>query len=188
MQQARDDLVDILGRSELLHSRDDVEAALDRMAEHIEPDLGAVLGEGDLLVMPVMKGGMFPAAGLMTRLGALPITMDYMHATRYQGGTEGGELAWRTEPSTRLEDRVILVVDDIFDHGRTLAAIVDYCRDAGAAAVHTAVLLLKRRDEYLTDYRPDYVGLEVEDRYVFGCGMDYREYFRGLPEVRALVP
>lgn len=185
MQRTREDLAEILGGSELLYTREQVDAAFDAMAAEINNTLAPVLGTRDLLLLAVLKGGMYPAVQLMKRL-VLPITVDYLHATRYRGSTEGGELAWRSEPHARLENRLVLVVDDIFDHGLTLEAIVDYCRDAGAFSVMSAAFLMKRREEYPTDYRPDYVGLEVDDRYVFGCGMDYEEYFRGLPEIRAL--
>jgi hypoxanthine phosphoribosyltransferase len=186
MQRTREELADILGRSELLYTREQVDAAFDAMAAEISNALAPTLGGHDLLLMPVLKGGIYPAVQLMSRL-ALPFAVDYLHATRYRGTTEGGELAWRSEPHARLEDRLIMIVDDIFDQGRTLEAIVEYCHDAGAAAVMTAAFVMKRHDDYLTDYRPDYIGLEVDDRYVFGCGMDFEEYFRGLPEIRALV-
>jgi hypoxanthine phosphoribosyltransferase len=186
MQRRPEELAEILARSELLYSREQVDAAFDAMALEIARVVGPRVDGRDLLLIPVMKGGMYPAVHLMSRLD-LPIAVDYLHATRYRGAVEGGELAWRAEPHTRLEERLVLVVDDIFDEGRTLEAIVDYCRDAGAEDVLSAALLKKRHDGYLTDYRPDFVGLEVADRYVFGCGMDFEEYFRGLPEIRALV-
>lgn len=186
MQRSRRELADILSRSELIHSPSDVAAAFDGMAAQINDALFEPLGEGDLLMLPVLKGGMYPAVQLMSRL-TVPFTVDYLHASRYDGSIEGGELAWRAEPFTSLEDRVVLIVDDIFDQGRTLQAIVDYCHQGGASQVLSAAFLLKRRHSYSTEYRPDFLGLEVDDRYVFGCGMDFEEYFRGLPEVRALA-
>lgn len=185
MQRTRRQLAEILDDSELVYSAEQVTAAFDRMAAQINDGLTPLLAEaGDLLMLPVLKGGMYPAVELMSRL-AFPFTLDYLHATRYEG-IEGGELGWRAEPFTSLEDRAVLIVDDIFDQGATLQAIVDYCREAGAARVFSVAFLLKRHGRYTTQYRPDFVGLEVEDRYVFGCGMDFEEYFRGLPEVRAL--
>jgi hypoxanthine phosphoribosyltransferase len=64
---------------------------------------------------------------------------------------------------------------------------VDYCRQAGAREVRVAVLVQKRHDRNLTGLVPDFKGLDVPDRYVFGCGMDYREYFRNLPAIYALT-
>ena len=186
MQGTSKALVDVLRNSELLYSADQVETAFDEMAAAINDTLASVVGEHDLLVLPVLKGGMYPAVQLMARM-TMPFTLDYLHASRYAGSTEGGELTWRAEPFASLEDRSVLIVDDIFDYGQTLEAIVEYCQRAGAAAVYSATFVKKRREQYVTEYRPDYVGLEVDDRYVFGCGMDYEEYFRGLPELRALT-
>jgi len=80
----------------------------------------------------------------------------------------------------------VLIVDDILDEGVTLRAVADYCRDAGAREVRVAVLVQKLHDRNQVGVRPDFKGLDVPDRYVFGCGMDYREYFRNLTAIYAL--
>ena len=79
----------------------------------------------------------------------------------------------------------MLVLDDILDEGHTLAAILDSLGRAGAAEVRVAVLCEKRtgRDKPV---RADFVGFEVPDRYVFGCGMDVEGLWRNLPAIYAL--
>jgi len=77
-------------------------------------------------------------------------------------------------------------VDDIFDEGTTLKAIVEELRIAGARQVLSAVLVNKVHDRKVAGFQVDFVGLEVADRYVFGCGMDYKEYLRNLPGIHAL--
>ena len=81
---------------------------------------------------------------------------------------------------------VVLVVDDIFDEGDTLKAILDQVRRQGAAAVYSAVLVNKRHERKVPGLTVDFVGLDVPDRYVFGCGMDYKEYWRQLPAIYAV--
>ena len=81
----------------------------------------------------------------------------------------------------------MLVVDDILDEGHTLAHVMDECARQGAARVMSAVLVRKHHDRP-TVGRADFFGLDVGDRYVFGCGMDYKEYFRGLPAIYAVTP
>jgi len=78
------------------------------------------------------------------------------------------------------------VIDDILDEGLTLAAIQDELRAQGAAAVYSAVLVQKQHDRRPEQITADYVGLEVVDRYVFGCGMDYHGYHRNLPGIYAV--
>lgn len=157
-----------------------VDAALARMAEEI----GQVLGGSDPLVLAVMQGGLVPAGLLLPRLG-FPLQLDYIHATRYTGETRGGTLEWIVRPRRPLAGRTLLLIDDIHDEGHTLAEIVADCRAAGAARVYSAVLVNKRHERKAA-YRADFVGLEVEDRYVFGYGMDYKEYLRNVPGIYAV--
>nr|MBF0682612.1 hypoxanthine-guanine phosphoribosyltransferase [Pseudomonas sp.] len=76
---------------------------------------------------------------------------------------------------------------DILDEGHTLGAIIDFCRHAGAAAVHTAVLIDKdHQRKARPDLKADYVGLSCVDRYIFGYGMDYKGYWRNAPGIFAV--
>ena len=85
-----------------------------------------------------------------------------------------------------MKDRVVLVVEDIFDEGTTLAAIVKNLEERGAQKVYCAALINKVHDRKPKEFKVDYIGLDVPDRYVFGCGMDYNEYWRNLPGIWAL--
>jgi len=171
----------VLARADLLHPAERVEQAVETMAAAIRE----VLGHQDPLVLCVMNGAVIPTALLLTRLD-FPLRLDHLHATRYQSATRGGELEWLTRPRWPLRDEHVLVVDDIFDAGTTLELIVRDCRAAGARSVHSAVLVEKLRPRDCR-YRPDFVGLTVEDRYVFGVGMDYKEYLRNLPGIYAVA-
>ena len=171
----------VLENAEQLCSADDVSAALDRLASAINQHFTGL----DPLVLVVMNGALIPAGQLLTRL-TFPFQIGYLHATRYQGDTRGGKLHWIARPSFPVEDKVILVVDDIFDEGTTLKAIIDELRAAGSSTVHSAVLVNKVHDRKVPDLTVDFVGLEVPDRYVFGCGMDYKEYLRNVPGIYAV--
>ena len=170
----------VLREAELLCPPEQIEAALDRLAAAITARL-----EGhDPLVLMVMNGAFVTAARLLPRL-RFPLRVGYLHATRYRSGTRGGEINWIALPRPAVTGQVVLVVDDIFDEGDTLKAILDEVRQQGAAAVHSAVLVNKRHDRKVPGLTVDFVGLEVPDRYVFGCGMDYKEYWRQLPVIYA---
>jgi hypoxanthine phosphoribosyltransferase len=173
---------EVLARADLIHSAQAVQKALDKMAEHIAQSLSG----RDPILLAVMTGGMVPAVRLSSRL-TFPHRMDYVHATRYESGVKGGHLEWRARPHLDLSGSSVLIVDDILDEGITLSAIIDYCRRAGARDVRTAVLVEKEHDRNRTGLSPDFAGLRVPDRYVFGCGMDYQEYFRHLPAIYALA-
>ncbi len=154
--------------------------ALDTLAEKITLDLK----DKDPIILCVMTGGIIPVGHLATRL-SFPLQIDYIHATRYHGETSGGELHWVQEPSISLKDRNILIVDDIFDEGITLLEIDKYCKEKGAAKVYSTVLVNKIHNRKV-DFKPDYIGLELEDRYLFGFGMDYKNYLRNVNAIHAV--
>ncbi|MBT2990761.1 MAG: hypoxanthine-guanine phosphoribosyltransferase [gamma proteobacterium symbiont of Ctena orbiculata] len=172
---------EVLAAAEQIYSAAEVEQALDRLALEIT---GKLSGE-DPLILCVLNGALIPTGHLLTRLN-FPLRHDYIHATRYRGKTSGAALEWIGRPSTTLAGETVLVVDDIFDEGVTLSAIVEACQTAGAKAVYSVVLVEKIRDRKV-GFVPDFVGLTVEDRYVFGYGMDYMEYHRNLPGIYAVA-
>src|SRR5690554_2826083 len=132
---------EVMDNADCLISQEAVERALDRMADEISRDLGDRLP----VFYCVMNGGLITTGHLLPRLG-FPLEVDYLHATRYRGKTRGGELFWRVSPEVPMAGRHVVIVDDILDEGATLAAILDYCREAGAASVSTAVLVDKQHD------------------------------------------
>ncbi len=154
--------------------------SIDKMAADIAAHLSAQMP----LVICVLNGGMIPMAQLLLKLD-FPLETDYLHATRYGDKTKGTNLSWLARPSTDVNGRTVLVVDDIFDEGHTLAAICEFLQTMGAAKVYAAALLNKVHDRKI-DYRPDFIGLDVEDRYVYGFGMDYKGYFRNAEGIYAV--
>ena len=177
----REATLDALAGAEQLYDGATVAAAIERMAEAISADLS----ERMPVVLCVLVGALIPTGRLLPKL-AFPLDVDYVHATRYRGATDGGEIDWIALPRMSLSGRTVLIVDDILDEGHTLDAIIRFCRDAGADDVRVAALVRKRHDRCLPGVRADYIGLEVEDRYVFGEGMDYRERLRNVSGIYAI--
>ena len=171
----------LLKQSRSLCSAEEVVSAVDKMAHEIN----RFYGDESIVMLSVMTGAMLPAAWLATRL-KMPLQMDFVHATRYQSGLYGAELEDRVPPRFELEGRKVLVVDDIFDEGDTLAAIKGSCEKRQAASVHLAVLVRKMHDRGLPRDYVDFVGLDVPDVYIFGCGMDAYEEWRHLDHIRVL--
>ncbi|MDO9267667.1 MAG: hypoxanthine-guanine phosphoribosyltransferase [Methylobacter sp.] len=165
--------------ADLLHSEQEVEAAIDNMAQEIN----ITLADRNPLLLCVINGGIVTFGKLLTRL-TIPLTIDSIHASRYQNQTSGGSIKWLVKPETPLKDRTVLIVDDILDEGITLEALYEYCREQGATAVYSAVLV----DKILDHKKPltaDFIGLKVENRYLFGYGMDYKGYLRNSPGIYA---
>ncbi len=171
----------IFQASDCIHSAAAVDAAFVRLAAEVRAELAGT----NPLVICVMQGGMVTAGRLLPLLD-FPLQQDYLQASRYGQNITGGALTWLARPATGLEGRTVLLLDDIHDEGQTLAAIVADCLAAGAATVRSAVLVNKIH-ERKQGTSADFHGLEVPDRYVFGCGMDYQGYLRNLPAIHALA-
>jgi len=169
----------VQANADLLFSEQEVEAALDNMAAQINE----ALAESNPLVLCAMNGGVVTAGKLLTRL-TIPLTIDAINASRYHNQTSGGSIRWILKPGTPLKDRTVLIVDDILDEGFTLQAIYAYCLEQGAMSVFSAVLVDKLLD-HDKPIKADFIGLEVENRYLFGYGMDYKGYLRNASGIYA---
>jgi hypoxanthine phosphoribosyltransferase len=169
----------VLRKAELLCTPEQVEIALDRLAAAV----AAELEDSDPLVLVVMNGAFMPGALLLSRL-RFPLRVGYLHATRYRGGTAA-------VPSTGSRRPRPAVAEQVVGGGRYLRRGRHPQGDPGGnppagrgggpqrgAGQQTA-------PSQGTGTAVDFVGLEVPDRYVFGCGMDYKEYWRNLPAIYA---
>ncbi|HET8708199.1 MAG TPA: hypoxanthine-guanine phosphoribosyltransferase [Pseudomonadales bacterium] len=168
--------------ADCLFTNDQVEAAIDNVAKAMTEKFA---DENPLFVC-VMTGGVIFYSKLLLKLG-FPLEMDYMQVSRYRNNTQGGHLEWKVRPNKSLQGRVVVLVDDIFDEGYTLEAIVKEVEQMGVKALYTAVLVDKIHDRKCDpNFKMDFVGLEAADRYLFGYGMDYKGYLRNAPGIYAV--
>lgn len=157
-----------------------VQRALDRLGAQIT----ARLSGRDPIAVPVLNGGLVFAGQLLPRL-PFSLETSYVHVRRYGPGTSGGELVWIAGPDAPVKGRTVLLLDDILDEGRTLAAIRARLLEAGAGEVLLAALAVKERPQAPVVHA-DFSGVAVPDRFVFGFGMDVGGRWRNLPSIRAL--
>jgi hypoxanthine phosphoribosyltransferase len=173
----------VLQQAELVFDAADIDSAIERLAQRLTERLH----DKAPLVLCVMQGGLMFTGKIMSRL-PVDAEFDYIHATRYGDNTSGDAIEWLAYPKKKLDNRTVLILDDILDEGYTLAAIEQYCRDQGAREVLSAVLLQKKHDRLKPGMHCEFVALEVDDRYVFGYGMDYKGKLRQLDRIYALRP
>jgi len=174
-------LSEALARATLVHPRERLLAAIERMGGEITRDYA---GRRPVF-LTVMHGGQI-TAGLLALAIGVDLEFDYLHATRYRSSTSGGALQWFRQPRVPMSGRDVLLVDDILDEGHTISAIRAHCEMQGAREVRVAVLCEKRHGRCIPGLKANYVGVEVPDRYVFGFGMDYYEQGRNLPAIYAV--
>lgn len=177
-----DEIAQVRAEADCLVSAAELEQVLARMAAAIT----AQLRDANPIVFIVMNGGVVFAGQILTRLD-FPLEVSYLHATRYGHATVGTMLDWRVRPTQDLRGRSVLVLDDILDEGYTLLAVMEHLRAEGAAEVLSAVLVDKLHERKAQEnMRPDFCGVELPDRFLFGCGMDYKGYWRNAPGIYAL--
>jgi hypoxanthine phosphoribosyltransferase len=168
-------------RAELLVTPGEVSAALDALAGKLQP----LVDEGPCVLVSVLLGGLMPTAWLAERLVG-DFQLDYCHVTRYQGRQKGAVPVWLRPPSLDIRSAHVIVIDDIYDEGITLEYVRRECQAAGARRVTSVALVKKSHDRAAGRAPADFVGLEVPDRYVFGCGMDLAHHWRHLSGIYAL--
>ena len=171
---------DLLKNAQEVCSAGAVAEAVRRVAAEIT----GVLATVNPLVLSVMSGAMVFTGQLLPLL-RFPLTLDYLHLTRYGDALSGGGIKWKVFPAATLAGRVVLVLDDILDEGHTLVEIRRRVLETGARQFYAAVFA----DKDLGKPKPiaaDFVGIKVPNRYVFGFGMDVKGAWRNLPGIYAL--
>ena len=170
-----------LRNSECLISSIEVAAAYERLAAQLNLHYAGL----NPIVMVVMNGGLIPAGQLLTHL-TFYHRMHYIHATRYRDNEGTNELDWKYKPDVSIEGEHVLLIDDIFDEGITLKTVVEELSKEKPLSLESCVLLNKQHDRKVEDFDVDFVGINVADRYVYGCGMDFHGYLRHLPGIYAI--
>ena len=162
----------------------------DRLQERIR-ELGQELSrdyEGrELLLVGVLKGAVFFMADLMRSL-SVPCEIDFMAISSYGAATDSsGVVRILKDLDINIEDRHVLVVEDIIDSGLTLSYLMRNLEARGPASLEICSLLTKpeRRE---ADVPVRYIGFEIPNRFVIGYGLDFAERYRNLPYVGILDP
>ncbi len=158
-----------------------IQRRLDTMAREIETDFP----EGPIVVIILLKGALVFAADLLRRIPR-ELSIECLNVSSYHGGLESsGKVDFLDRHFPEVKGSHVLLLDDILDTGRTLAAVEARLKEEGAVVVHKGVLLAKDK-KLAEDVSADYVGFEIADEFVVGYGLDYKGKYRNLPYVGVL--
>ena len=170
----------ILDNADLVCSAEEI----DRSIANVATAISAQYRDRHPVLLCVMNGAIY-FCGKLIGLLRFPLTLEYVHATRYGAETSGGQILWRVEPPPSVRGRDVIIVDDILDEGITLNAVKARIMALGATSCAVAVLANKLigKDKPL---KADFVGLDIPNRFVFGCGLDVSGHWRNLPAIYAV--
>lgn len=148
-------------------------------------EINAFYHDRPLTIVGVLTGSVVLLADLI-RLLQMPLKIGVVQANSYRGlATNPGELHMNFDLLPEITGRNILIVDDIFDTGQTLSALVEEFAAREPAQLRTAVLL-RKAGRVQVSMQPDHVGFEIPDEFVVGYGLDFGDLYRNLPYVAAL--
>jgi len=142
----------------------------------------------DLVIVMVLKGALCVVADLIREID-LSFDVETVQCSSYGlRGTERGELEVLGVNLLHIHNRDVLVVDDIYDSGHTMKALFESLKLKQPRSLKSCVLLYKNNVPKINHYRPDYVLFDIDNLFVVGYGLDYKEKYRGLPGVYVMDP
>jgi len=162
-------------------------SAIKRRIASLGEKLNTDYANKDMMVVAIVNGALIFTADLLRQLSS-PLRLDCLRASSYHDGTKAvGEPRIVDQMKLDVRGQHVLLVDDILDTGKTLAAVAGLIKAKGAASVKTCVLLDKKARR-MVPFEADYVGFEIPNEFVVGYGLDFNERYRNLPCIGVLKP
>jgi hypoxanthine phosphoribosyltransferase len=166
---------------EILVQPDELKARVTELGTQISRDYDG----RDLLLVGVLKGAVFFLSDLMRQID-IPVEVDFMAVASYGSQTDSsGVVRILKDLDAAIEDRDVLIVEDIIDSGLTLQYLMRNLGARNPASLEVCALLTKP-ERRKVEVIPRYVGFEIPDRFAIGYGLDHAERYRNLPYVAAL--
>ena len=170
-------------QDELLLTRDQIAARVKEMGAQITKDFAGK----ELTVICILKGAAVFFVDLIREID-LPMTLDFMAISSYGSATKSsGVVRILKDLDKPINDKHVLIVEDIVDSGMTLSFLKENLINRGAASLHIATLLDKP-ERRRVPLQADYFGFNIPDAFVVGYGLDYDERYRNLPDIGILKP
>jgi hypoxanthine phosphoribosyltransferase len=168
----------------VLISEEDIQKRVAELAEQVSADYG---DKGDIVLIGVLKGSFIFLADLSRKL-SIPRTIEFIAVSSY-GNTSASTGAVRLVMDVRgnIENRHVLIIEDIVDTGHTLKYLIGVLESHRPASIKTCALLHKAHAAEV-DVNIDYIGFEIGDEWVVGYGLDFAERDRTLPYIGTVTP
>lgn len=158
------------------------EEQLDKRIRELAAQISEDYAKKEVRLICILKGSVFYTCELAKRI-TVPITLDFMSVSSYGSGTSSsGEIKINKDLDESIEGLDVIVVEDIIDSGNTLSRLIPMLKERKPASLRVTTLLDKP-DRRESEVDVDYVGFEIEDKFVVGYGLDYDQSYRDLPYI-----
>lgn len=163
---------------DVLISEEDVDRRIRELGEQISRDY-----EGKSVhLICILKGSVYFTCELAKRI-TVPVTMDFMQCSSYGAATKSsGIVRLVKDLDEPITDREVIIIEDIIDSGRTLSHLKQLLMQRSPSSLKLCTLLDKP-DRRVVDVDVEYVGFQIEDKFVVGYGLDYDQRYRNLPYI-----
>lgn len=149
------------------------------VVKHIADRINSDFKRQEVVFLVVLNGAFMFAADLL-RYIILPVKVSFIKIATYEGVSSTGKVNVLIGLQEKLENNVVLIIEDIVDTGFTLKVIMDRLKELNPKSIKTAALLFKS-ESYKMGVEPDYIGFRIPRRFVVGYGLDYCGFGRNLP-------
>ena len=163
---------------------EEIEKAIDKVAERLNKDYADCTDEDPAVLLCTLNGAVIFAAELLKRV-TFPLVLRVCKLSSYEGTSTTGVVKTEVPLPAGLEDRRVIIVEDIVDTGNTIVALSSQLAGHRAKDVRVCTLLLKK-EVYNKDVKLDYVAMEIPNRFIVGFGLDYDELGRNIKDIYVL--
>lgn len=159
------------------------EESLDKRIKELAEKISKDYKNEEIVLVCILKGAVYFSVELSKKITNNTVILDFMKVSSYGNNTETtGKINFKLDTSIELENKNVIIVEDIIDSGLTLNYLYDYLKKKNPKTLKTCVLLDKK-ERRKKDIKVDYTGFEIEDKFVVGYGLDYQEKYRNLPYI-----
>ena len=166
----------------LLLSESEIKKRVKELADKISADYK----DKTPIFVGILNGSYVFMADLLREL-SIQVEVDFVKIRSYDGDSSTGTIKFRKDISADIDNRDVIIVEDIIDSGFTINFLVNRLRESGPKSVAVATVLYKKEVAKL-DFEVEYVGFEIPPEFVVGYGLDYNEKYRNLKDVMVMEP
>lgn len=168
---------ELIKKMKVMYTEEQIQARIKEIAEKIDEDYKGK----EIIVISVLKGAIFFTVDLVKKMKT-DVSIEVMQVSSYQGTQSTGNVIIKKGLDTDISGKDVLVVEDIIDTGYTLQYLKEYLLTLNPNSLKIAVLADKKARRKI-DVDIDYVGFEVEDKFIVGYGFDIDQKYRNIPYI-----